>query len=677
MFAAKKLQGAGGTGGAAVDPDFNSVSFLSHFDGANNGVNNVFLDSSASASTITVASGSPTQGSFGPFARPDGEWGVSFGSGNYLTAPAHADFTVGTGDFTVEFWIHPTDFSESYMPVVAIGGASGGLLILKSIAGGTGFGAYALGVSEAIIRTSTLPQLNSWTHVLLSRSGTSVKLFYNGVEEASSTSSYNFSAGELTVGSYGAYTRYWSGNIADLRYVKGTATVTSNFTPPTAPLTAITNTKLLICQSNRFVDNSASAHTITAFGNAAVTPFSPFAPTEVYDPAVNGASYYALANTYSKLDTGIIALPATGNFTLEGWLYATGGGTVASGDCSPINQYNGGVGRLVIEHTGAGSTNGPKKIRLWYNGGVNLISPNSYDYFQWLHVAITRSGSTFNLYVNGISVASGSSSSPIEQTNIRIGGHYLNGYNFTGYISDVRANTSVVYTGNFTPPTAPLTAITNTNLLVNMANGQAIDSAAQNNLTLFGNAKISSTQSKFGGTSMYFDGTGDYATLPASSQDLGSGNFTIEAWVYTASTAQQCVVGAVTNGNGVGSWMFNISHNSYQIRFFCRYNGGTVLDYNAGSGTMTTNSWNHIAVTRDGANLRAFKNGVQLGTTNTTLGSFAIDNAYVNGGIYYIGQTTDAASTFNGYIDDIRISKMARYTSNFTPPSAPFPDIGE
>tara|TARA_R110000868_G_scaffold39812_1_gene138332 strand:- start:43 stop:1431 length:1389 start_codon:yes stop_codon:yes gene_type:complete len=214
------------------------------------------------------------------------------------------------------------------------------------------------------------------------------------------------------------------------------------------------------------------------------------------------------------------------------------------------------------------------------------------------------------------------------------------------------------------------------------------DDGSTNNYTVIANGDV--TQGSFGpfavatkepydpavnGASAYFDGAGDYATLPANSQDLGSGNFTIEAWVYTPSTAQQCVVGAVTNGNGVGSWMFNLNNGS-QLRFFCRYNGGTVLDYNAGSGTMTTNSWNHIAVTRDGANLRAFKNGVQLGATNTTLGSFAIDTASVNGGIYYIGRTTDAASNFNGYISNLRIVKgTALYTSTFTPPTAPLTAI--
>ena len=75
------LLGAAGSSGPS-DDQFNRVSFLSHFDGANNGVNNAFDDGSSSNHTIT-ANGNVTQGSFGPFARPDGEWGVSFDGDDY------------------------------------------------------------------------------------------------------------------------------------------------------------------------------------------------------------------------------------------------------------------------------------------------------------------------------------------------------------------------------------------------------------------------------------------------------------------------------------------------------------------------------------------------------------------------------------------------------------------
>jgi len=238
---------------------------------------------------------------------------------------------------------------------------------------------------------------------------------------------------------------------------------------------------------------------------------------------------------------------------------------------------------------------------------------------------------------------------------------------------------TAVYTSAFTPPTAPLTAITNTKLLLNMANGQAIDSAAQNNLTLIGGAKISNTQAKFGGTSLALDGSGDYAQIEnSSSLNLGVGDFTIECWVYTTETGQQCIVGATKGTDGTGAWMLNLNYSSGPVRFFCRYNGGSVLDYQVGSGNFTTNSFKHLAVTRNGANLRVFIDGTQVGTTNTTLSTYAIDPATINAGTpYYIGRTTDGSLEFAGHLDDLRVSKMARYTANFTAPTKPFPEQGQ
>ncbi len=79
------LLGAAGTPTGPSDDQFNRVSFLSHFEGSNNGVNNAFDDGSSSNHTIT-ANGDVTQGSFGPFARPDGEWAWNFdGDGDSLT----------------------------------------------------------------------------------------------------------------------------------------------------------------------------------------------------------------------------------------------------------------------------------------------------------------------------------------------------------------------------------------------------------------------------------------------------------------------------------------------------------------------------------------------------------------------------------------------------------------
>ena len=113
--------GANASGSSAPSDDqFNRVSFLSHFDGANNGVNDAFDDSSSNNHTIT-ANGNVTQGSFGPFARPDGNWGWSFdGDGDYLTVADSTEFDFGTGNFTIEGWINPAVIS-GFQAIFSIG----------------------------------------------------------------------------------------------------------------------------------------------------------------------------------------------------------------------------------------------------------------------------------------------------------------------------------------------------------------------------------------------------------------------------------------------------------------------------------------------------------------------------------------------------------------------------
>jgi hypothetical protein len=303
----------------------------------------------------------------------------------------------------------------------------------------TGFGAYALGVAGEIIRTSTLPQLNSWTHVLLSRSGTSVKLFYNGVEEASSTSSYDFTAGDLVVGSYDGYTRYWGGNITNLRYVKGTATVTSGFTPPTAPLTAITNTKLLLNMADGQAIDSAAKNDLTLFGNAKISSTqSKFGGTSlVLGGTVND---FALSNNLDDL---------SGPFTIECWAWTN----------STSNSYIFCVGSYKPEL----GING-NDLRMYISGGgyINFFTGGEFTINTWHHIALVRdSSNVIKCYLNGTASAT---TYTVAGTLASLGQLFIGGekngaaaisHPWNGYIDDLRISNGVArYTSNFTPPSA-------------------------------------------------------------------------------------------------------------------------------------------------------------------------------------------------------------------------------
>ena len=205
----------------------------------------------------------------------------------------------------------------------------------------------------------------------------------------------------------------------------------------------------------------------------------------------------------------------------------------------------------------------------------------------------------------------------------------------------------------------------------NGANGSTVitdSSGSPKTVTAFGNAQISTAQSKFGGASIAFDGTGDYLNIPASSEfNFDSNNFTIETWLYFSAIGATKVI--VNNWAGsVLSSSFGFQQESDGRISGIAYTGSTVLQALTLS-TATINQWNHIAFVRNGGSLCMYLNGV--GGTNVSIAS-AVNNGT---GPVQIGRE-GTSFYFNGYLDDLRITKgIARYTSNFTPPTLPFPDF--
>ena len=195
-----------------------------------------------------------------------------------------------------------------------------------------------------------------------------------------------------------------------------------------------------------------------------------------------------------------------------------------------------------------------------------------------------------------------------------------------------------------------------------------------NNLivTANGNAQISTTQVKFGNSSGYFDGVGDYLTIANSSLfAMGSGAFTIEFWYYPLAS--------LTNGGLVDLRSSAASSTGLLIRQGDGASSGTTITCWAGTAGGTTpatqtglnlNAWNHIAVVRDSSNnLTVYINGV--GGTSVTR---AINLTDQNFRFAAFIDATGSPNAANGYFDDFRITKgVARFTSNFTPPSAPLP----
>ena len=657
------LLGAAGSSGPS-DDQFNRVSFLSHFDGANNGVNNAFDDGSANNYTVTAA-GNVTQGSFGPFARPDGEWGWDFDSDDYLTTPYSSDFNFGTGSFTIEAFVFLKDLSGIQGIYATSAGANPvpkWVMFLDDATPKIHINALNSSGSIYMNATSDLT-VGTWNHIAYVRNGSTWYWFINGTQAGTGSNSTNitFSNSEPTYIGYGgeSYFTAINGFISNLRVVNGTALYTSNFTAPTSALTAVTNTKLLTCQSNRFIDNSASGHTLTPTGNPAVTAFGPFLTSKVYNPAVNGASAY-FDGTADALSIASSPISASGNFTLEGWVYPN-----TTAESAVVGQYQGrSTGRMIIT-----TQNG--NLIFFQNGvtgGQATVAPK-----QWAHFVLQRTGSNIAFYVNGTRILNNSAAN-IAQDYLVIGTEDVNSGNYPntmdGYISNIRITSSAVYSEgtSITVPTAPYSTVTNTNFLLNMADGQAIDSAAQNNLTLIGNTDTSTAQKKFGTASLFYDGSGDGAYY-ANGAALGTGDWTIETFLWVNDF--DASLGVFQYGGADGA-LGSLILTNQKIRVLSS-NVAARLDT---SGTINAQTWYHVAYVSYNGTIKVYINGTADSTTfdaSSTTWTFTDTNVYV-GARYY---SSAVQAPFDGYLDEFRVSHFARYTSNFTAPTKAFADKGQ
>ena len=190
--------------------------------------------------------------------------------------------------------------------------------------------------------------------------------------------------------------------------------------------------------------------------------------------------------------------------------------------------------------------------------------------------------------------------------------------------------------------------------------GQPLNRVAKS-ISAYGEASISSAQSKFGGSSIVLDGQGDYLLL-ASNTDFafGTGDFTLEGWFYKSSTP-------------ASTFVFDFRTTATQAAPTVYTSGNSLIYFVNGANQIvgtnalpSNNAWYHIALSRSGTDTKLFVDGNQVGPTWNDTTNYIQSNVY-------IGARYGGASTWHGYIDEIRISKgIGRYTANFAVPTAPF-----
>jgi hypothetical protein len=403
---------------------------------------------------------------------------------------------------------------------------------------------------------------------------------------------------------------------------------------------------------------------ITANGNAQVdTAQSKF-----------GGSSLLLDGTGDWLDTTGVNISRSDNFTCEAWIrLATLPGT--NSFSMLLSGVGGGEQYMSIKNI-----SGTYVSDIVVNNGSTVREEDytipSISTNTWYHWAIVKNGSTLTHYFNGTALTTLLSSQGTMTSGHgfnainKIGVYSNNSLGWNGHLDEIRISNTARYTANFTAPTSPFVNDANTLLLIH-ADGTNASTVfeddngvrAKKGIIAINQAKVSTAQSQFGGSSAEFDGTNDYLTVyDNNTLSFGTGDYTVECWIRPTSVG----------GQSRAIFDFDVPNNTSNPIFYISA-GSKLSVYNVpmggseGSTNVTANSWHHVVLSRASGQTKVALNGVwQLSRTN----SYSIGNASFRS----IGAATNAGDDFVGYIDEFRVSNIARYNldSNFTAPTAPF-----
>ena len=629
------------------------------------------VDASTNTYTITET-GNVTSTALSPY-HPGG-YSTYFDGGatTRLTLPSNAVFAFGTGAYTVEAWVYISTSTPG--AVIFDAGAANGSFGFLEEGGLLRLSKY--GTGPLISSSAGAVTANKWHHCAIVRSSTGAndtKLYVDGVLVGTGTDANNWTVTTTpSVGGSGFANYTINGYIRDLRIVKGTAVYTSTFTPPTETPTAITNTSLLTCHLPYIADGSSNAHAITVNGNTLTKRFAPY-DYEAYTKADYGGSvYFDGAGDRFEIASAAATQFGTGEWTIEGWFYPYDVAATQVLLYGYENAYSSTPGTYELYVGTSGATTTPQingNNGSWATSATSIASSKTFQYETWNHIVWSRSGNNLRIFVNGKSGANHAISASQTYDMKRPESQFMDkdgASGFRGYVSDLRVvKGSAVYTSDFTPPTAPLTAIANTELLTCTNKNDIWDVGNGGLLTKVGNATSSNTQRQFTTSSaIYFGGSGDRITVPYSqSTSLGSGDFTVEWWMRPTANATMRPLGF--DSNSAGTWIVVMYSNG---TFDIAYEESGVF---SSSSSYSSGTWQHIAWTRSGSISRLFIDGI-LDKTNS---SFTYNFDQNTSHALQIGYNTapNPSQAFNGYLQDLRITRgVARYTTNFTPPTAEF-----
>jgi hypothetical protein len=638
--------------------------------------NNNIADTSSNNHSITVT-GDAYAGTFSPYRH--GGYSAYFGTGGSeritiegtksTLAGANADFSIGA-------WIYPTAGNDKWIYSTNVSNNLQAGWHDLYLEGSTKLvWRHSDGSTHRSMMSTNPVSLNEWSYILINRTSNVTYMYINGslvVQNSDMTYALYTHTNAPSIGIRHFYDNGttgldFEGYITDV-HVK-TAAISSPTTVPTERAVADSDTWLLTAHLPYFGDGSSNNYTVSAYNNVSTKPYTQYDNLE-YASADHGGSVYFDRASYNS--GGCITVAdhndftlGTSDWTVKFWVYHNELITSSNNAYGYFSNYYfntpGGFGlKWMNQH-------GNKPVLEYMNSGS--YAKKIFDFIPsekiWYYYELTCSSSTVTFKVNGDTIGTQSMPDLGNPNRTLIVGAASNGSsgveNFLGgYIADFQyviggtASESSV-------PTALMSTDSNSALHIKGTDASIIDKSQSSNLKMFGNSTGSTTQVKFAGSkSMYFDGTGDYISIPAD-DSIFSKDYTVEFWMYP--TQDTNLLMPFSKGYGLQFY-----HQSGNIAAAMSSSNNGTYFYNGNFGSITTNAWSHISLVRDSSasTYKFYINGTLEDTlssaTNIDAGSSNwIIAAFLTSGNY----------AFEGYIQDVRVTDgLARYTANFTPPTA-------
>ena len=551
------------------DSNFKYVTSRLTMDGTNDSNNTTIGASRVGNLTPTSLSG-PYAGSFSPW-HPEGYWSSSMRGGyDGYKINSTSNLALGTGNYTIEFWLKENGDHTASQARYTIMGVSGTTVFEVATDANNDNLRFTVGGSTLlqISNWSTSYEPNTWNHIAIVRQGTGSNqlfLYVNGVYKDYSTDNNNHSANNLHIGGLDWASGYClEGYMSNfrisntIRYTNSGSVGSQVFTPSTTPFTSDSNTVILTCASNRVIDKGPNALSIgfnnnsatVSAGGPSLTCHSPFLTTSKRDTADLGSIFFEGSNdglTYA--DNAAFQL-GTGDFSWSFWVYMPWD-AVSQSYWNAIASLNGvGYDEDAMACYMDASATGSLYFDVNNGGGGFRTSSTFLPRGQWNYIEASRASGTFRFFLNGVQFSTSTTAVTFSSGNT----HGLSlGYsdstenggagNFMReYIAEMRVVKGTAgNTSNYTPPTAPLTNVTNTSFLLNGADYMNIvDFTGFNNWSTHGTgSSIDTSDKKFGTGSLTLNTTDGSSTTNGRFRARDhkykrefdfAGDWTIEFW---------------------------------------------------------------------------------------------------------------------------------------------------